>query len=60
LKRTGRKPEALEAARRAVELDRGNERYSRYADELARDIERRSDDAASRPHGTGSRDSTMS
>jgi len=58
LKRTGRKSEALEAARRAVELDRGNERYSRYADELARDIARSGGDPVS--DNRGSRNSTMS
>lgn len=60
LKRTGRKSEALDAARRARELDPGNERYSRYADELASEIERLSQDAASKARPAGSRGSSIS
>ncbi len=36
LRRSGRKREALEHARRAAELEPHNERYSRYVEELTR------------------------
>ena len=36
LRRSGRKREALEHARRAAELEPDNERYSRYVEELTR------------------------
>jgi hypothetical protein len=35
LKRTKRRQEALDHARRAMELAPGNERYRKYADDLA-------------------------